>query len=80
MLTAVEDKARAAGCNRVWLITSNDNVEALRFYQRRGYRITAVYPGAIDEARKIKPAIPLIGNHGIEIHDEIELAKELGVR
>lgn len=80
LLTAVEDKARAAGCNRVWLITSNDNVEALRFYQRRGYRITAVYPGAIDEARKIKPAIPLIGNHGIEIHDEIELAKELGVR
>ncbi len=75
LLNAVEREARRTGCQRVWLITSNDNLDALRFYQRRGYRITAVYPGAIDEARRIKPSIPLIGDHGIEIHDEIELAK-----
>jgi len=74
-LNAVEDEARRAGCQRVWLITSNDNLDALRFYQRRGYRITAIYPGAIDEARRIKPTIPIVGDHGIEIHDEIELSK-----
>ncbi|WP_245632872.1 GNAT family N-acetyltransferase [Alicyclobacillus kakegawensis] len=77
LLEAVERAAREAGCRRVWLITSNDNLNALRFYQRRGYRMTALYPGAIDEARRIKPTIPLIGNDGIEIHDELELAKAL---
>jgi len=75
LLAAVEQEARAAGCRRVWLITSNDNLDALRFYQRRGYRITGIHSGAIDQARRIKPSIPLVGDHGIEIHDEIELAK-----
>jgi len=77
LLHAVEEAARKAGCHRIWLITSNDNLDAMRFYQRHGYRITAVYPDAIDEARRIKPTIPFIGNHGIEIHDEIELSKSL---
>ncbi|WAH44324.1 GNAT family N-acetyltransferase [Alicyclobacillus fastidiosus] len=77
LLSAVEAQARDAGRTRVWLITSNDNVDALRFYQRRGYRLAALYPGAIDHARSIKPAIPLVGDHGIAIHDEIELAKAL---
>ena len=77
LLTAVEDEARKALCRRVWLITTNDNLDALRFYQRRGYRITNVYQGAVDEARRIKPTIPFAGDHGIEIHDEIELVKDL---
>ncbi len=77
LLSAVEKTAREAGLNRVWLITSNDNLDALRFYQRRGYRISAVYPGAIDEARKMKPSIPTVGDYGIPIHDELELEKWL---
>lgn len=77
LLQAVEEAARKAGCSRVWLITSNDNLDALRFYQRRGYRLIAVYPGAIDEARKIKPTIPQVGYHGVPIHDELELEKQL---
>jgi len=77
LLQAVEEAAREAGCSRVWLITSNDNLDALRFYQRRGYRLVAVRLGAIDEARRIKPSIPLVGNHGIPIHDELELEKRL---
>jgi len=77
LLEAVEEDCRRLGCGRVWLITSNDNLEALRFYQRRGYRIIAVYPGAIDEARQTKPTIPVIGNFGIGVHDEIELEKVL---
>ncbi|MDF2629646.1 MAG: putative acetyltransferase [Symbiobacteriaceae bacterium] len=78
LLAAVEDAARAAGCGRVMLITSNDNLDALRFYQRKGYRLVAVHAGAIDEARRIKPSIPLVGNYGIPLHDELELAKPLG--
>lgn len=77
LLSAIEEMARNAGCSRVWLITSNDNLDALRFYQRRGYRLVAVYPGAIDETRKLKPSIPLVGYHGIPIRDEIELEKRL---
>jgi len=77
LLDAVESETREQGCHRLWLITSNDNLDALRFYQRRDYRITAVHVGAIDEARRIKPTIPFVGNHGIEIHDELELSKNL---
>jgi ribosomal protein S18 acetylase RimI-like enzyme len=66
--------ARAAGRDRLWLITTNDNTHAFRFYQRRGFRLVAVRPGAVDEARRtLKPAIPRTGNDGITIRDELEL-------
>lgn len=62
---------------RVWLVTTNDNLDALRFYQRRGFHIDAVYPGAVDVARRFaKPAIPMTGNYGIHIRDEIVLVRE----
>jgi len=77
LLQAVEAAARAAGCRRLWLITGNDNLEALRFYQRRGYRIVAVHPGALDRSRELKPTIPKRGLHGIPLHDELELARPL---
>jgi L-amino acid N-acyltransferase YncA len=74
LLDAVRARARALGCDRLWLVTTNDNVEALRFYQRRGFRLLAVHPGAVDRSRAtLKPAIPLLGNHGIPIRDELEL-------
>lgn len=69
--------ATAAGAARLWLVTTNDNLDALRFYQRRGWRLTRVHPGAVDDAREIKPAIPLVGSYGIEIHDELELSFDL---
>jgi GNAT superfamily N-acetyltransferase len=72
LLAGVSERAGQSGCTRLWLITSNDNVNAIRFYQRRGMRLVAVHRGAIDEARRIKPSIPLIGQHGIPIHDELE--------
>jgi GNAT superfamily N-acetyltransferase len=77
LLTAVGEEARRRGSGRLWLITSNDNVNAIRFYQRRGMRLVAVHRDAIDEARRIKPSIPLIGEHGIPIHDELELELDL---
>ena len=77
MLNAIE-KARKRNCRRVCLTTTNDNLRAMGFYQRLGFRITAVHVGAVDEARRIKPEIPKVGERGIEIHDEIsmELALE----
>lgn len=73
LLAAVIAVARQAGCRRLWLVTTNDNLDALRFYQRRGLRITAIRPGAVDAARVLKPSIPLSGEYGIPLHDEIEM-------
>jgi GNAT superfamily N-acetyltransferase len=72
LVAEVRGAALQTGCRRLWLITTNDNLRALRFYQRAGFVITAVYPNSIDAMRKIKP-IPLIGMDGIPIRDEIEL-------
>jgi ribosomal protein S18 acetylase RimI-like enzyme len=69
--------AREQGWPRVWLITTNDNVNALRFYQKRGFVLKALYPNAIDESRRLKPEIPLVGFHNISIRDEIELEYNL---
>ncbi|MHB8105671.1 MAG: GNAT family N-acetyltransferase [Dehalococcoidales bacterium] len=73
IVDAVKNAAVSKGCKRLWLITSNDNTKALRFWQKRGFNIAAVYPNAITQTRRLKPDIPLTGNDGIEIRDEIEL-------
>ncbi|MEY2471970.1 MAG: hypothetical protein QOK28_1299 [Actinomycetota bacterium] len=66
---------RLVGEQTVWLVTTNDNIDALRFYQRRGFVIREVRPGAADAAREtIKPHLPLVGEYGIPLRDEIELA------
>lgn len=77
LIEAVVEAAGKAGCRRVWLITTNDNLGAIRFYQRRGFRISAVYVNALSESRKLKPSIPLVGDFGIEIRDEIEFEREV---
>jgi ribosomal protein S18 acetylase RimI-like enzyme len=73
LVDAVKNACAAAGCKRLWLITTNDNTKALRFWQKRGFRLVAVYPNAIEESRRLKSEIPLTGNDGIPIRDEIEL-------
>ena len=77
LLAEVEQAAKVAGCHRLWLITTNDNVDALKFYQRAGFQIAAVYPNAIEASRKLKPTIPETGLYGIPIRDEIELEKAI---
>jgi ribosomal protein S18 acetylase RimI-like enzyme len=64
------------GIGRVWLVTTNDNVDALRFYQRRGFRLAELRAGAVDDSRaRLKSTIPEIGDHGIPIHDELILER-----
>ena len=66
------------GCDRIWLVTTNDNLDALRFYQRRGFRLVALRSGAVDDARALlKPQIGTIGEFGIPLRDELELELEL---
>lgn len=77
LLRAVRAEARRLGATRLWLITNNDNLDAIRFYQRRGWRLVAVHPGGADRSRAVKPSIPLVGDHGIAVHDEVELEVRL---
>jgi GNAT superfamily N-acetyltransferase len=80
LVDAVCEHARQAGCTVLWVVTTNDNVDALRFYQRRGFRLARVRPGAVDESRRmLKPQIPTSGAHGIPLRDEVELELELRV-
>ena len=69
--------ARRQGCSRLWVITTNDNVDALRFYQRRGFCLVRVHRGAVDRSRAtLKPEIPPAGAYGIPLRDEIELERQ----
>jgi GNAT superfamily N-acetyltransferase len=78
LVEAVAAEVKARGHTVMRVTTTNDNLDALRFYQRRGFRLVAVRPGAVEAARRLKPSIPLVGAHGIPIRDEIELALDLG--
>jgi GNAT superfamily N-acetyltransferase len=73
LLESVHELARGEGISRVWLVTTNDNLHALGFYQRRGYTLVAVHADAVAASRARKPQIPLIGENRIPIRDEIEL-------
>ena len=77
LIRAVEDKARQSGCRRLWLITTNDNLNAIRFYQKRGFQLTTVFPDAAAASRLLKPSIPIIGDDGIPIRDELKFEKTL---
>lgn len=57
--------------------TTNDNLDALRFYQRRGFRLAGLRPGAVGRARRIKPEIPATGAHGTPLRDGIDLVRPL---
>ncbi|MEW5994924.1 MAG: GNAT family N-acetyltransferase, partial [Candidatus Zixiibacteriota bacterium] len=72
LMEKVREVATERGCRRLWLITTNDNLEAIRFYQRRGFTIAAVHVNALAHSRKLKPSIPEIGLYGIPLRDEVE--------
>lgn len=73
LIEEVIKAAREQGCRRLFLITTNDNLRALGFYQKRGFELVTIHRGAVNESRKIKPGIPLVGENGIPLRDEIEL-------
>jgi ribosomal protein S18 acetylase RimI-like enzyme len=77
LIEAAVSAAEHAGCCRIWLLTTNDNLNALRFYQRRGFELVAIHRRAIEEYRKLKPQISLIGEFGIPLRDAIELEMQL---
>jgi GNAT superfamily N-acetyltransferase len=77
LLRAAGKAARSAGCRRLWLITTNDNVAALRFYLRNGMRLVAVHLDALERSRELKPSIPTHADDGTPLRDEWELELSL---
>ena len=78
-MKAVEQATMEQGCTSISLITTNDNLHALKFYQKRGYCLIEILRNAVEKARAYKPSIPLIGNDGIPIRDELRLQNNLTV-
>ena len=76
-INAVKEEAASRGCGRLWLITSNDNIHAIRYYQKRGFTIAAIHCNAIEKSRELKPQIPMISDNGIPIRDEIEFEMKI---
>jgi ribosomal protein S18 acetylase RimI-like enzyme len=79
LIDEVIREAKEHNCRRIFLITTNDNLHALGFYQRRGFELVTIRRGAVNESRKIKPSIPHIGENNIPLRDEIELEIVLSV-
>jgi ribosomal protein S18 acetylase RimI-like enzyme len=77
LIKAVLGMAMENDCARIWLITTNDNINALKFYQKRGFQLVAVHRNAVEKSRILKPQIPETGQNGIVIRDEIELEMRL---
>jgi ribosomal protein S18 acetylase RimI-like enzyme len=76
LIDALQALAAGSGARRLWLVTTNDNTGALRFYQRRGFDLAAVHRDAVTEARRRKPSIPREAD-GIPIRHELELRLDL---
>ncbi|WP_434578498.1 GNAT family N-acetyltransferase [Thermoanaerobacterium thermosaccharolyticum] len=72
LLNKIIEEAINKKCTKIKLVTTNDNINAIRFYQKRGFDMVRIHNNAVDVARKLKPSIPLLGDFGIPIKHEIE--------
>ncbi|MBN7577010.1 N-acetyltransferase [Clostridium sp. 2-1] len=72
LLSKAVKRAKENKCKKIKLITTNDNINAIRFYQKRGFDMAKLYHNAVDISRKLKPSIPLIGDFNIPLKHEIE--------
>ncbi len=77
LLLAVEQIGIKHGAVKSVVITTNDNLRALGFYQRRGYRLEQIIHDAVTQAREQKSTIPQVGYDKIPLLDEILLTKKL---
>ena len=77
LIERVKAIAKERGIQKIVVMTTNDNIHAIRFYQKRGFTLRALRANMLETSRKLKPGIPLIGEDGIPLRDEIEFEMEL---
>lgn len=70
LLDAATAWAREAGMARMWLVTTNDNARALRFYQMYGFSLSAVNLGALTALFELKGELTAQGMDGITLAHE----------
>ncbi|WP_026487431.1 GNAT family N-acetyltransferase [Caldanaerobius polysaccharolyticus] len=77
LVNKVIEVATIEKCTKIKVITTNDNINAMRFYQKRGFDMVRIYHNALDISRKLKPSIPILGNFNIPLKHEIEFELNL---
>lgn len=77
LLQKLEDHMRTQRCQRIWVVTTNDNLQALGWYQKRGYHLVTVYRDAMNQVRQVKPELAMLGRDDIPLRDMLELEKTL---
>ena len=79
LVEALESHGRQAGWKRLTAVTTNDNSGAIAFYQATGWQMVALHKGAVSDARRLKPTIPLAAPNGTPIEDELEFERSLSI-
>ena len=72
LVARVIAEAHARQCSKLIVVTTNDNIAAIRFYQKRGFDMARLHRNALDRSRTLKPEIPLVGQDSIPLRHEIE--------
>ena len=72
LIKKIINHAAASGCSRIWLVTSNDNTHAIRFYQKFGFSLKEVHINSFDMIRRLKPGLPEHGIDNIPLNHEFE--------
>ena len=72
LVEVVIHEAKERKYQKIVLVTTNDNINAIKFYQKRGFDMVHLFHNALDVSRKLKPEIPLIGENSIPLRHEIE--------
>lgn len=75
LLDAAEKKLEGAGVQNVSIVTTNDNLNALDFYIKRGYRLVKIHLDAMDKVFAMKPDQSRTGLNGDSLRDMWELRK-----
>lgn len=77
LLQKVFDIARTCSCKAVKVMSTNDNLKAIGFYQKRGFDMIKLHYNSVENSRKIKPEIPFLGEYGIPLRHELEFVYDL---
>lgn len=77
LLDGAEQELRGRGVKRITIMTTNDNLRAITFYMRHGYRLVGVHLDAMDRVRQRKPDVPAVGHDNLPLQDVMELVKEV---
>jgi len=72
LIETIIQEAKERKIQKIVLITTNDNINAIRFYQKRGFDMVHLFRDALDVSRELKPEIPLVGKDSIPLRHEIE--------